>query len=77
MDYKDLDRKVIKLAKQTVKMCTAAGSGHPSSGLSLIHIVTALMYRLMRYDPKNPSRSSTRHTARWAASRAIPAARSR
>ncbi len=54
MDYKDLDRKVIKLARQTIKMCTAAGSGHPSSGLSLIHIVTALMYRLMRYDPKNP-----------------------
>ncbi len=53
-DYKDLDRKVIKLSKQIVKMCTAAGSGHPSSGLSLVHIVTALMYRVMRYDPKNP-----------------------
>lgn len=53
-DYKDLDRKVIKLGKQVVKMCTAAGSGHPSSGLSLIHITMALMYRIMRYDPKNP-----------------------
>jgi transketolase len=53
-DYKDLDAKVIKLAKQTVKMCTEAGSGHPSSGLSLVHITVALMYRIMRYDPKNP-----------------------
>jgi len=53
-DYKDLDRKVIKLGKQVCKMCTAAGSGHPSSGLSLIHLTTALMYRVMRYDPKNP-----------------------
>ncbi|HUU21395.1 MAG TPA: transketolase [Phycisphaerae bacterium] len=53
-DYKDLDRKVIKLSKQIVKMCTEAGSGHPSSGLSLVHITTALMYRIMRYDPKNP-----------------------
>jgi len=53
-EYKDLDRKVIKLAKQIVKMCTQAGSGHPSSALSILHIVTALMYRVMRYSPKNP-----------------------
>ncbi len=53
-DYKDLDRKVIELGKQVVRMCTEAGSGHPSSGLSLIHITTALMYRIMRYNPKDP-----------------------
>ena len=53
-EYKDLDRKIVKLAKQTVAMCTKSGSGHPSSGLSLLHITTALMYRIMRYDPKNP-----------------------
>ena len=53
-DYKELDRKVIKLGKQIVKMCTQAGSGHPSSALSLLHLTTALMYRVMRYDPKNP-----------------------
>ena len=53
-DYKDLDRKVIQLAKQIVRMCTEAGSGHPSSALSLVHIVSALMYRVMRYDPKDP-----------------------
>ena len=53
-DYKDLDRKVVKLGKQIVRMCTKAGSGHPSSSLSLIHLTTALMYRVMRYDPKDP-----------------------
>ena len=53
-DYKDLDRKAIKLAKQIVRMCTEAGSGHPSSALGLVHLTTALMYRAMRYDPKNP-----------------------
>jgi transketolase len=52
--YKELDRKAIQLAKQIVKMCTEAGSGHPSTGLSILHITTALMYRVMRYDPKNP-----------------------
>ncbi|HAU36938.1 MAG TPA: transketolase [Phycisphaerales bacterium] len=53
-EYKDLDSKAIKLAKQICKMCTAAGSGHPSSALSLLHITVALMYRVMRYDPKYP-----------------------
>jgi transketolase len=52
--YKDLDRKAIQLAKQIVKMCTEAGSGHPSTGLSILHLTTALLYRVMRYDPKNP-----------------------
>ena len=53
-DYKDLDFKVIKLGKQIVRMCTEGGSGHPSSALSLVHITTALMYRVMRYEPKDP-----------------------
>jgi transketolase len=53
-EYKDLDAKVIKLGRMVVKMCTAAGSGHPSSGLALIHLVSALMYRVMRYDPMDP-----------------------
>jgi transketolase len=53
-DYKDLERKVIKLSKRIVEMCTEAGSGHPSSALSLVHLTTALMYRIMRYDPRNP-----------------------
>ncbi len=53
-DYTDLDRKVITLGKQVVRMCTEAGSGHPSSGLSLVHLVTALMYRVMKYEPRDP-----------------------
>jgi len=57
-EYQDLDKKVIKLGKQILRMCTEAGSGHPSSALSLAHITTALMYRVMRYDPKNPWNTS-------------------
>ena len=53
-EYRELDRKVIKLSKQIVRMCTEAGSGHPSSALSLVHITTALMYRVMKYDPRDP-----------------------
>jgi len=53
-EHKDLDRKVIRLSKQIVQMCTEAGSGHPSSALALVHITAALMYRVMKYDPRDP-----------------------
>ncbi len=53
-DYNDLQKKVIDLGKLTLRMTTEAGSGHPSSALSLAHIVTALMYRIMRYNPRDP-----------------------
>jgi len=46
--------KAIELARLVLCMTTAAGSGHPSTGLALAHIVVELMYRQMRYDPKNP-----------------------
>jgi transketolase len=47
-------RKAIELGKLSIEMTTAAGSGHPSSALSLAHLVTVLMYHQMRWDPKNP-----------------------
>ena len=46
--------KAIELGRLSVEMTTAAGSGHPSSALSLAHLVTVLMYHHMRWDPKNP-----------------------
>ena len=53
-DTLELQRKTNELCKHVVRMTTIAGSGHPSSALSLAHIVTALMYETMRYDPKDP-----------------------
>lgn len=50
----DVHRKALDLGKLSVEMTTAAGSGHPSSSLSLAHLVTVLMYHQMRYDPKDP-----------------------
>ncbi|MDG5814908.1 transketolase [Chitinispirillales bacterium ANBcel5] len=47
-------QKAIELSKLVLKMTTSAGSGHPSSALSLAHIVTSLMYICMRWDPDNP-----------------------
>ena len=47
-------RKAIELGKLSLEMTTAAGSGHPSSALSLAHLVTVLMYHQMHWDPKDP-----------------------
>lgn len=49
-----MTQKAAELGKLAVRMTTKAGSGHPSSALSLAHIVTELMYRQMRFDPVNP-----------------------
>jgi len=49
-----IESRVIELSRHVVRMTTAAGSGHPSSALSLGHIVGSLMYAQMRHDPSNP-----------------------
>src|SRR3954464_4367102 len=49
-----VNRKAIELGKLSVEMTTSAGSGHPSTALSLAHLVTVLLYHQMRWDPKDP-----------------------
>src|ERR1700728_1364611 len=49
-----VNRKAIDIGKLSVEMTTSAGSGHPSTALSLAHLITALMYHQMRWDPKDP-----------------------
>ncbi len=46
--------KAIELGKHALRMTDASGSGHPSTALSIAHVVVELMYREMRYDPDNP-----------------------
>src|SRR6059058_6321240 len=49
-----VNRKAIDIGKLSVEMTTSAGSGHPSTALSLAHLVTVLLYHQMRWDPKDP-----------------------
>ncbi|RIK67836.1 MAG: transketolase [Planctomycetota bacterium] len=49
-----VNAKAVSLGKEVVKMTTASGSGHPSSALSIMHCVVALMYDVMRWDPADP-----------------------
>ena len=46
--------KAIQLGKLAIRATTAAGSGHPTTALSLEHLVTVLMYQVMRWDPAHP-----------------------
>ncbi len=49
-----LHDKAIQLTKLTYEITGAAGSGHPSSGASLAHLVAVLLYQHMRFEPMNP-----------------------
>ena len=46
--------KAIQLDHACLDMCAAAGSGHPTSALSLGHLVTVLLYHSMRWLPEHP-----------------------
>src|SRR5579863_4256458 len=49
-----VNRKAIDIGKLSVEITSSAGSGHPSTSLSLAHLITVLMYHQMRWDPKDP-----------------------
>src|SRR4051812_21454739 len=49
-----VNRKAIELGKLSVEMTTSAGSGHPSTALSLAHLVSVLMYHQMKWSPADP-----------------------
>lgn len=55
----DLQHIAHKLSKEIIEITTKAGSGHPSSSLSIIDILTALYFSgVMQYDPQNPKWSA-------------------
>src|SRR5438270_12218989 len=50
----DLKRLARDMRIDIIKMIGAAGSGHPGGSLSEVELLTALYWRVMRHDPKNP-----------------------
>jgi transketolase len=51
----ELEAKAKVIRKHIITSTTAAGSGHPTSSLSAVEIVTSLYFGgVMRHDPKNP-----------------------
>lgn len=47
--------QAIELDKMSLEMTAAAGAGHPSTAMSLGHIVTVLMFHTMRWSPDYPA----------------------
>lgn len=54
LSVKELKRKANLLRKDVIRMLVEAGSGHPGGSLSSAEIVTALYFKVLRHDPKNP-----------------------
>ena len=50
----DLEKMARQLRRDVITMIATAGSGHPGGSLSAADIVTALYFKVMRHDPKNP-----------------------
>ena len=51
---KELERQSIELRKKVIHMIYKAQSGHPGGSLSAADFVTAVYFREMNIDPKNP-----------------------
>ena len=51
---KELQKQCIELKKKVIRMIHKAQSGHPGGSLSAADFVTALYFREMNLDPKNP-----------------------
>ncbi|MCC6428125.1 MAG: transketolase [Phycisphaerales bacterium] len=47
--------QAIEIDRLSLEMCAAAGSGHPTSSMSIGHIVTVLMFHTMRWSPDYPN----------------------
>jgi transketolase len=47
--------RAILLDSMSLEMCAQSGSGHPTSAMSIGHLVSVLMYRTMRWLPDNPT----------------------
>jgi transketolase len=54
MSVEELKQMAATIRCDIIEMVHTAGSGHPGGSLSATDIVTALYFRIMRVDPKNP-----------------------
>ena len=55
----EIHARAIKLGGMSLEMCAESGSGHPTSALSIGHIVTILMYRTMRWLPNDHTNATS------------------
>ena len=54
LSTQELREKAKKLRRHVITMIAQAASGHPGGSLSAADIITALYFRVLRHDPKDP-----------------------
>jgi len=54
MSTSELKEMAKKLRRHVITMIATAGSGHPGGSLSAADIITALYFKVLRYNPENP-----------------------
>ena len=54
LNYYQIKKNVLKARKLVIKGTTSAGSGHPGGSFSMAEILGCILFKFMRYDPKNP-----------------------
>lgn len=52
---KELKHRAARIRMLSIKTTAEAGSGHPTSCCSCAEILSALFFKVMRYDPQNPA----------------------
>jgi len=50
----ELKRRAVDIRRNILRMIRASHAGHVGGAMSIVEILTALYYRCMRVDPKNP-----------------------
>ena len=55
MDISNLKETARTMRMDIINMIAAANSGHPGGSLSAVEVITALYFKEMRHDPKNPT----------------------
>jgi transketolase len=55
MTVKELKTAARDLRVKCIEMITRAGNGHPGGSLSLADLVSALYFKVLKHDPKNPA----------------------
>ena len=54
-EIKFLEEKAKQLRRLIIRMLANAGSGHPGGSLSAVDLITCLYFKVMRYNPEDPS----------------------
>jgi transketolase len=54
-EIRELEKRANEIRQTVVEMLVAAGSGHTAGPLGMADIFTALYFRVLNHDPKNPS----------------------